>query len=61
MISIKHINEKDIDLCFELDSKTINLWSKKQWDKEFKKKRCKSLWVINFKFSNSNMRFSCSS
>ena len=37
MISIKQINEKDIDLCYELDSKTISLWSKKQWDKELKK------------------------
>ena len=37
MLSIKHINEKDIDLCFELDSTTISLWSKKQWANEFKK------------------------
>ena len=29
MISIKPINEKDIDLCYELDSNTISLWSKK--------------------------------
>ena len=38
MISIKYINEKDIDLCYELDSNTISLWSKKQWTNEFKKK-----------------------
>ena len=37
MISIKQINEKDIDLCYELDSNTISLWSKKQWANEFKK------------------------
>ena len=37
MISIKHIDEKDIDLCYELDSNTISLWSKKQWASEFKK------------------------
>ena len=37
MISIKQINEKDIDLCYELDSNTISLWSKEQWAKEFKK------------------------
>ena len=37
MISIKNINEKDIDLCYELDSNTISLWSKKQWSQEFKK------------------------
>ena len=37
MISIKLIKEKDIDLCYELDSNTITLWSKKQWADEFKK------------------------
>ena len=37
MISIKQINEKDIALCYELDSNTISLWSKKQWANEFKK------------------------
>ena len=37
MISIKCINEKDIDLCYELDSNTISLWSKKQWYSELKK------------------------
>ena len=37
MISIKQINENDIELCYELDSNTISLWSKTQWDKEFKK------------------------
>ena len=37
MISIKQINEKYIDLCYELDSNTISLWSKKQWASEFNK------------------------
>ena len=37
MISIKEINENDIDLCYELDSITISLWSKKQWASELKK------------------------
>jgi len=37
MISIKQINEKEIDLCYELDLKTISLWSKKQWASEYKK------------------------
>ena len=37
MISIKQINEKDIDLCYEFDSNTISLWSKIQWHNEFKK------------------------
>ena len=46
MISIKQINEKDIDLCYELDSNTISLWSKKQWDDEFKKKGVKVFGLI---------------
>ena len=37
MISIKQMNKKDIDLCYELDSNTISLWSKEQWTNEFKK------------------------
>ena len=37
MIYIKQINKKDIDLCYELDSNTISLWSKEQWANEFKK------------------------
>ena len=37
MISIKQINKKDIDLCYELDLNTISLWSKEQWTNEFKK------------------------
>ena len=46
MISIKQINEKDIDLCFELDSNTISLWSKKQWSNEFKKKGIKVFGIL---------------
>ena len=49
MISIKQINEKDIDLCYELDSKTISLWSKKQWADEFKKEGLK---VFGLSLSN---------
>ena len=37
MLSIKEMNENDIDLCIELDSNTISLWNKKQWTNEFKK------------------------
>ena len=46
MISIKHIKEKDIDLCYELDSNTISLWSKKQWAKELKKEGIKVFGLI---------------
>ena len=37
MISIKRINNKEVDLCYELDCDTISLWSKKQWADELKK------------------------
>ena len=46
MISIKHINEKDIDLCYELDSNTISLWSKKQWANELKKEDVKVFGLV---------------
>ena len=46
MIYIKHIKEKDIDLCYELDSNTISLWSKEQWSKEIKKKGIKIFGLL---------------
>ena len=46
MISIKQINEKDIDLCYQLDSETISLWSKKQWTNELKKKGVKTFGLL---------------
>ena len=46
MISIKQINESDIDLCYELDSNTISLWSKKQWANELKKEGTKIFGLL---------------
>ena len=46
MISVKEIYEKDIDLCYELDSNTIKLWSKKQWADEFKKEDIKIFGIL---------------
>ena len=46
MISIKQINENDIDICYKLDSNTISLWSKKQWDNEFKKEGTKIFGLL---------------
>ena len=46
MISIKQINENDNDLCYELDSNTISLWSKRQWAKEFKKEGIKVFGLL---------------
>ena len=41
MISIKEIDHKEFELCYELDSSTICLWNKKQWESEFKKRGVK--------------------
>jgi len=46
MISIKQINEKDIDLCYGLDLNTISLWNKKQWANEFKKEGTKIFGLL---------------
>ncbi len=46
MISIKQINERDLDLCYQLDSNTISLWSKKQWANEFKKEGTKIFGLL---------------
>ena len=46
MISIKLINEKDIDLCYELDSNTISFWTQNQWASEFKKEGIKVLGLF---------------
>ena len=46
MISVKYINEKDIDLCYELDSNTISLWNKKQWSNEFRKEGIKVFGLL---------------
>ena len=46
MISIKQINEKDVDLCYNFDSNTISLWSKNQWVNEFKKEGIKIFGII---------------
>ena len=47
MLSVKQMNENDIDLCYELDSQTISLWSKKQWEKSNAwKKNSKGNWQL---------------
>ena len=49
MLSIKEITKEDVGLCFELDSKTISLWSTKQWEEELKQKGVK---VFNLSLLN---------
>ena len=48
MISIKQLNEYDIDLCNKLDSKTISLWSKDQWANEIKKDGTKVFGLLTW-------------
>ena len=46
MISIKEIDHREFELCFELDSNTICLWTKKQWETELKKRGVKVFSVL---------------
>ena len=46
MISIKQINDKDIDLCYKFDSNAISLWSRRQWANEFKKEDVKIFGLL---------------
>ena len=50
MISIKQIYEKDIELCYELDSNTISLWSKNQWASELKKEGIQIFGILRSNF-----------
>ena len=45
MLSIKEVNQKEFELCYELDVNTISLWTKKQWENEFNKKGTKVIAV----------------
>ena len=46
MLSIKEIHQKDFELCHELDSDTICLWTKKQWQSEFNKGGTKVVAIL---------------
>ena len=46
ILSIRKLNEKDIDSCYDLDSNSISLWSKKQWANEFKKEGIKVFGLL---------------
>ena len=41
MVSIKEIDQKEFELCYELDLDTICLWNKNQWQSEFYKRGTK--------------------
>ena len=46
MLSIKEIDKKEFELCYELDSHTICLWTKKQWENEIKKSGVKVISLL---------------
>ena len=46
MILVKEIDHKALELCFELDSNTICLWTKRQWENEFKKSGVKVVAIL---------------
>ena len=46
MVSIKEIDQKEFELCYELDLETICLWSKKQWQGEFNKRGSKVVGIL---------------
>ena len=41
MVFIKELDQKAVELCFELDLNTISLWNKKQWESEIIKRGVK--------------------
>ena len=46
MFLIKEIYKKEVELCYELDSDTICLWTKKQWQSEFNKSGTKVVAIF---------------
>ncbi len=46
MVSIKEIDQKEFELCYEIDSDTISLWTKKQWQSELSKKGIKVVAIL---------------
>ncbi len=46
MISFKELDYKEFELCYEIDSDTICLWTKKQWKFEFNKRGVKVIAIL---------------
>ena len=46
MFLIKEIDQKEFELCYELDSNTICLWTKNQWQSEFNKTGSKVVAIL---------------
>ena len=46
MISFKELDYKEFELCYEIDSNTIRLWTRKQWKLEFNKRGVKVVAIL---------------
>ena len=46
MIWVREIDNTEIELCFELDSNTICLWTREQWESELKKSGVKAIAIL---------------
>ena len=46
MLFAREIYENEVEACFELDSNSISLWSKKQWENEFNKEGTKVIALL---------------
>jgi len=49
MVRIKEINVTDAQVCFLLDSKSLQLWSFEQWKSQLSRKHVRSLAIYRFK------------
>ena len=47
MYLVKEIDIKQYEDCFKLDSESLNIWNKNQWESEFKKKGVKVFGIYN--------------
>ena len=46
MVSIKEIDQKEFELCHQIDTDTISLWTKKQWQSELNKEGTKVVAIL---------------
>ena len=49
MLRIKEINVTDAQVCFLLDSESLQLWSYEQWKSQLNRKHVKTLAIYRFK------------
>ena len=49
MVRIKEINVNDAQLCFLLDSESLQLWNFEQWKSQLNRKHVRALAIYRFK------------